>query len=996
MQLKPYYEMPEIFRKNTQPDRCYYIPCADVLQARTNPRTHSARLQSLDGVWEFALYDTPLMLPDTILDLSCPLPQGGTLPVPGVWQMHGYDHHQYTNRRYPFPFNPPYVPHRNPCGIYRRTFTLSSVSDGIFLNLEGVDSCCYVFVNGQEIGYTQVSHSTAEFDITAAVHTGENSIVLAVLKWCDGSYLEDQDKFRMSGIFRSVYLLHRTQNHLRDFTVKTTFLPEQSAQISVDIDWSGAPQPVQYTLLSPDGETVFCGDAPVCILSKPRCWSAETPFLYTLLIETAGEVIAQKIGIRTVEVKNKRLLVNGKPIILRGVNRHDSDPFTGFVITPQQALRDLTLMQQHNINAIRTSHYPNAPWFAELCDEHGFYLIAEADLETHGSNATYGADIVENWADITQNEVFYEAILDRVKRCVIRDKNHASVLIWSLGNESGYGKSLEDAGRWVKSYDPTRLVHYEGSVFVSKGWQNDTSMLDFYSRMYPSFAEIEEDLAHKAGDKPYLLCEYAHAMGNGPGDLEDFFQIMQRYPQMCGGFVWEWCDHGIYLGETETGMPKFGYGGDFGEYPHDKNFCVDGLVSPDRVPHESLLEYKNVLRPLRAQLKENTLVLFNHLDFLNAGELVRAFYEVTQNGTVLFQKELPPLDIAPHTEASYRLEPFDASSGILCLNVYYEQIVDRSLVPAHHVLGHDQFVLGHTFPRIAPQPCAGNVCVHETPLTFTMQGDGFCYTFDRLTGLFSEMKIGSTALLCKPMQWNLWRAPMDNDRKVVADWYAAGFDCAAPHVYKSELHRTAQGVCITAQLSLGAVFRQNILTVQASFAIDAKGMLAVSLHCEKDPVFPDLPRFGIRAFFPCEYTSVSYFGYGPQESYIDKHHASLLGCYTECVKKEYDTHIRPQEAGSHWNCSYAALQSEQGSRLLFESEVPFSFHAAQYTQEELTQKSHDYEVNSCAQTEFCIDCKHRGIGSQSCGPQPLLKQYMLHETVFDFNFTLWPCGLCEK
>ncbi len=995
MVLQPYYEDPSVFRVNTQPDRSYYIPCANAAEAFADARQSSTRMQLLNGNWEFALYKSPLNLPDGLLCSDVPLPEGSQIPVPSVWQNHGYDYHQYTNIRYPFPYDPPYVPAQNPCGVYRRSFTIKDLpSFNAYLVLEGADSCCYVYVNGSFIGYSQVSHSTAEFDITTAVHEGENRLVIIVLKWCDGSYLEDQDKLRMSGIFRDVYLLYRPQNHIADYFVHTKLNADGSACISADISFCGTPQAVTGRLFAPDGQPLDTYEEENGRISfnvkAPVLWNAESPQLYTLLLETATEVICQKVGVRTVCAKGGKILLNGQPIRLRGVNRHDSDPVTGYTISPQQAIRDLALMKQHNINAIRTSHYPNAPWFAQMCDTYGFYLVAEADLESHGCNTLYGGDWENDFGLIIQMSMFYDAVQDRIHRSVIRDKNCASVIIWSLGNESGYGKSMENAGRWVKSFDPDRLTHYEASIYYSQGYNNDASMLDIYSRMYPSLEEIENDLKNKAGSKPYLLCEFCHAMGNGPGDAEDYFQMMEAHPQMCGGFVWEWCDHAVDMGKTVDGYTKYYYGGDFGEFPHDGNFCIDGLVSPGRIPHQGLLEYKNVLRPIRATLlTDGTIALKSYMDFINLKDYACAHYEVTQNGTVVVTGTLPVLDIPPHETRSFKLSLPNITTGMWCLNIFYTQICTLPFTTAGHPLGHEQFILQNQPVLICAAPSPAPLAIEETPVQFTVTGKAFCYKFDRMSGLFDALTVQGTPLITRPMQWNIWRAPTDNDRIIVKKWREAGYDRTLPHVYKSSIAATAQGVEITAHLCLAAIYLQKVLDIKMLCSIDGEGRMDFTFDCQKDAIFPSLPRFGLRLFLPKVFNNVDYFGYGPGESYVDKRSSALFGHYCQKVPQQYTACIKPQESGSHFGCTCMQLTNDARQGLVAQSKQGFSYSVLHYTQEELTNKRHDFELEQTPDCVLCLDYKQNGIGSGSCGPV-LMEKYSFTETSFTYHITISP------
>ena len=563
------------------------------------------------------------------------------------------------------------------------------------------------------MGYSQVSHSTSEFDITEFIRNGSNRLCLLVLKWCDGSYLEDQDKFRMSGIFRDVYILKRSEGAVYDYFIKTScddIKDPTMADVTIDFTafteyscvedrFSSKPETmvdkgadsnvdIEVTILDADGNICSsgCVKRDICAqggtntnaaeikttassssitlsIDSPVLWNAERPFLYTVIIRCAGEVITDKIGIREITIENKIVYINGMPIKFHGVNRHDSDPVTGFTISREQIIRDMSLMKQHNVNAIRTSHYPNVPYFYELCDEYGFYVIDEADIEAHGPSELFYSD--NNWDNkaarwnepIANNPEFCESILDRIRRCVIRDKNRASVVIWSMGNESAYGVTFEEALAWVKSYDSSRLTHYESAQYTDGKRKYDYSNLDLYSRMYPSISEMAEYIDGD-GDKPYILCEYCHAMGNGPGDLEDYFQFFDSHETTCGGFVWEWCDHAIYRGKAANGKAMYAYGGDNGETIHDGNFCMDGLVYPDRRPHTGLLEFKNIHRPARIANYDGAngiLTLHNYLDFTDIRDYLTMSYEVTCDGQVVISGNIDVPSVAPHGDGTVSL-----------------------------------------------------------------------------------------------------------------------------------------------------------------------------------------------------------------------------------------------------------------------------------------------------------------------------------------------------
>ena len=590
-----YYEDLSVLHDNTMLARAYYMPASKRMDDLVEHRELSDRMQLLNGTWKFQYFDSIYDMKDAFYEDGYSVESFDEIAVPSVWQMAGYDTHQYTNIRYPFPFDPPYVPQDIPCGAYVHTFDYArdDAAPKAYLNFEGVDSCFYVWLNGTYVGYSQVSHMTSEFDVTDVLREGENRISVLVMKWCDGSYLEDQDKFRMSGIFRDVYLLKRPEKAIRDYHI-TTELDADIAKIDLTVSFH---EPVEVRVKIEDKNGAVVSEGVIDKNGKAtfeivdyKLWNTENPYLYTIIFETEQEVIVDHIALRKIEIKDQVIYLNGQKIKFRGVNRHDSDPVTGFTISMEQIKIDLTLMKQHNFNAIRSSHYPNAPFFYEMCDRYGFMVIDEADIEAHGPFMLYRKEDTDynrfkRWNEkIADDPAWEAAIVDRVKLMVERDKNRFCIVMWSMGNESAYGCNFEKALAWTKEFDPERITQYESARYRNYDVTYDYENLDLYSRMYPALTEIEEYL-EKDGSKPFLLVEYCHSMGNGPGDFEDYFQMIQAEDKMCGGFVWEWCDHAIVHGVAENGKTIYAYGGDHGEVIHDSNFCMDGLVYPDRRIH---------------------------------------------------------------------------------------------------------------------------------------------------------------------------------------------------------------------------------------------------------------------------------------------------------------------------------------------------------------------------------------------------------------------------
>lgn len=1104
MIIPHHYENLHILHEGTMPVRNYYIPASTAFDSPIAARENSDRLQSLNGTWKFRYYDSIYRLQDEFYNEGYDVSGFDDIPVPSVWQMHGYDYHQYTNVRYPFAFDPPYVPKDNPCGAYVTDFDYDQNEDAplAHLNFEGVDSCFYVWLNGRYVGYSQVSHSTSEFDITEFIRNGSNRLCVLVLKWCDGSYLEDQDKFRMSGIFRDVYILKRSEGAVYDYFIKTScddIKDPTKAEVNIDftafteytseskleaVVYKEADSDTNIEVAILDAEGRICssgcvrreicaqGDANTnaaeikttassssitLSIDSPVLWNAERPYLYTVIIRCAGEVITDRIGIREITTENKIVYINGMPIKFHGVNRHDSDPVTGFTISREQIIKDMSLMKQHNVNAIRTSHYPNAPYFYELCDEYGFYVIDEADIEAHGPSELFYSD--NNWDNkatrwnepIADNPEFCESILDRVKRCVIRDKNRPCVVIWSMGNESAYGVTFEKALAWVKFYDKARLTHYESAQYTDGKRKYDYSNLDLYSRMYPSISEMAEYIDGD-GDKPYILCEYCHAMGNGPGDLEDYFQFFDSHETTCGGFVWEWCDHAIYRGKAANGKAMYAYGGDSGETIHDGNFCMDGLVYPDRRPHTGLLEFKNIHRPARIANYDGAnriLTLHNYLDFTDIRDYLTMSYEVTCDGHVVTSGNIDVPSVAPHgdgtvslglitemqnlstingsdnsgsstaTDCSSIAERFNDEACIkdmiphrAFLRVIYKAAVGSAFIKEGDVLGFDEIELGsQDLNKALTSDTAQNLTeqdltaldtisaplhILETDAEFVISGSGFEYTFDRNTGNFAGIAVDGQELLAAPCDKTIWRAPTDNDRNIKNEWFRAHYDMVSERTYDTSCIVKDGCAVITYTSCLSAPTVQPILRINAEWTVSAEGTITSRMHVTKNSEFPMLPRFGVRMILKKDMRNVRYIGIGPYESYVDKHHASWHGAFSASIDDMHEDYIMPQENGSHYDCSYVQIGSLRENDIKTDmsahsitatSTVPFSMNASPYTAEELTNAAHNYELPESGKSVLCIDYRQNGIGSNSCGPE-LDEKYRFDEDEWEFGFTM--------
>ena len=1003
-----YYENLSVLHENTMPARAYYIPASRRMDNLVEHREESDRMQLLNGTWKFQYFNSIYDIQDSFFEKNYDTENFDEIQVPSVWQMAGYDTHQYTNIRYPFPFDPPYVPQDIPCGAYVHTFEYSrdEKAPKSFLNFEGVDSCFYVWINGSYIGYSQVSHMTSEFDVTDVLQDGTNTVAVLVMKWCDGSYLEDQDKFRMSGIFRDVYILKRPKQAISDYHIKTR-IEDMLAKVEIEMKFY-SPLNVKISIEDRNGAVVALGSiaeegTAVLEIASPELWNTENPYLYKLILETENEVIVDHIALRKIEIKDQVIYLNGQKIKFRGVNRHDSDPVTGFTINLEQITTDLTLMKQHNFNAIRSSHYPNAPFFYEMCDKYGFMVIDEADIEAHGPFMIYRKEDTDynrfkRWNEkIADDPVWEEAIVDRVKLMVERDKNRFCIVMWSMGNESAYGCNFEKALEWTKNFDPDRITQYESARYRNYDETYDYSNLDVYSRMYPALSEIQEYL-DKDGSKPFLLVEYCHSMGNGPGDFEDYFQMIQDNDKMCGGFVWEWCDHAIAHGTAENGKTIYAYGGDHGEEIHDGNFCMDGLVYPDRTVHTGLLEYKNVYRPARVisyNKESGELVLHNYMDFDDLKDYVKISYELTQDGLVISKGILPEFSVAPHGEGKTNLKINVPENGKCYLKLIYHLKKELPLLDEDHILGFDEIEVSKedTKCKLAEKWIPKTVVdselqVNENDTQIHIKGREFAYTIDKRTALFTEMKFAGREYLNHPMELNIWRAPTDNDMYIKSEWKKAHYDKAYTRAYTTEVVQGKHGVKITSHASVVAETVQKILDVTITWKIEAAGKIDADIAVTKDDEFPDLPRFGVRMFLDKKLSAVRYFGMGPQESYCDKHQAASHGLYQANVDDLHEDYIRPQENGSHYDCEYVELNNSRYG-IVASAEKAFSFNASYYTQEELEKKTHNYELIESDSVVFCVDYALNGIGSNSCGPV-VLEQYRFDDVLFRFQFTLIP------
>ena len=993
----------------------YFIPYETASAAERDNRAASRNFRSLCGTWDFRYYASAAEFPDF---RSPEYDRAGMdkLTVPMNWQMalgRGYDVPNYTNVNYPYPVDPPHVPAENPCGLYIRDFTYTEAPDKeTYLVFEGVDSCFYVFVNDRYAAYSQVSHMTSEIRISDYLVPGRNTLKVLVYKWCDGSYLEDQDMWRMSGIFREVYLLSRDRIHITDIEVKTELSEDfGTAKVSVILS-SNAALTAGMRLLSPSGELLAEKKSrnaaesrtELGSITSPQLWSDEEPTLYALEIHAGTEYIRIPIGLRRIEVRGKVILLNGKAIKAKGVNRHDSHPLLGHATPLAHMVEDILIMKRHNVNMVRTSHYPNDPRFPGLCDRYGILLCDETDLECHGIG--WGAYPKAPNPLPTNSDAWTPSYLDRAERMLERDKNHPSVIFWSVGNESGWGKNHRLMAEYFHRRDGSRQVHMEDeSRFKAERlWSADAAVrdsaaefdayLDIESRMYPSVEEMRKLYVEDPRiTKPLFLCEYCHAMGNGPGDLKDYWDLIWQHEELFGGCVWEFTDHSVDIG-TEPEAPQYTYGGDFGDHPNDGNFCVDGLVYPDRRPHTGLLELKNVIQPIRATMGTDGRVTLRNLRFFKDASDLSLVYWIEANGEAVYAGRMTELAIPPQEEICCDLVPATLpEQGILTLNLSFRQHAPTAWAPAGYEVGNAQFVLRDTLSPV-PAPAARNrLVLTETDAAYAVADGDTEYRIGKWNGLLTGITAEGTEMLSDALTPVIWRAPTDNDRNVRNDWERNGYNrtfsnCRSVCVEKE----AAEEIVLRATMVLAAAAQRPVLRLDVRYIF--RPGCGVTVDCdaartEDHKLF--LPRFGLRLHMPEGNESMQYFGYGPMESYSDKRLAARLSRYETTVSANFEHYVRPQENGAHGGCRYAAVSAASGQGLCFFADG-FSFSASHFTPEQLTETAHDYALRPLRETVVILDYRQSGIGSNSCGPW-LSEKEQFNEKQFRFRLRILPAFL---
>ena len=1025
------WENLNLMQRNREPAHATLLPYADAASARRGgpfdcaqgERAGSPFFRLLSGEWAFRYLASPAAVPPDYPRISAA--GWDRIPVPSNWQMRGYGIPQYTNVNYPYPLDPPVVPQDNPTGLYRRAFAAPADWKGrqVFLVFDGVDSAFYCWINGKRVGYSQGSHMPSEFNITSFLKPGRNTLDVQVFQWSDGSYLEDQDMWRLSGIFRDVYLFSTPSLHLRDVFIRTPLDRDcRHATLHVQArlhNYGAAARAgrVRAQLLAATGRAIL--DAEVgrvgalaagrekllearFPVAGPALWSAEAPNLYTLLLmllDAKGntvEVESFPVGFRQVEIRDGRFLINGKPVLLRGVNRHESDPDSGHAVSFESMVRDIELMKRHNINAVRTSHYINDPRWYDLCNRYGLYVVDEADLETHGFG--YSRDDIPPRAP-----EWKAAFVDRAERMIGRDKNQPCVVIWSLGNECGFGPNHHAMAERIRRTDPTRPIHYESEEH-STGYAGP-KVADIESTMYPRVdVLLQEGL--KKDPRPFFMCEYAHAMGNGPGNLKEYWDVIRAHPRLMGGCVWEWCDHGIRR-RTRKGADWFAYGGDFGDEPNDSCFCIDGLVFPDRRPHPALLEYKKILEPVAVEavdLAKGRVKLRNRYDFLALDHL-EARWLLMRDDRVVQQGPLPLPAVPARGEADVSIPftpPTPEPGAAYRLELRFLSGADTLWAPRGHEVAWAQFDLPISSPPLPAirRSALPKLTVREDERTVSVAGKSFRLRFDRLTGALAALEFRGLPLLEQGPRLNLWRAPTDNDmpplwnsRGIVVDWRKAGLDRLLSRVSRTEAERLdAHTLRFTSEFTLAAKSLRPAFTAVTSYTVRGDGDILLEQSLTPAEGLPPLPRVGVHLVLDGRLNRLEWYGRGPHENYVDRKESARIGRYCGAVQEQYVPYVRPQDFGAKCDCRWAALTDRRGIGLLAIGQPLLIVTAHHYSPENLNAARHTFDLVRENRTHLYLDYRHSGLGSASCGPGPL-PAYLIEPKPMRFQLRLRPVCL---
>ncbi len=1014
------WERPELVGWGRLPARSPLVPFPSAHTARNGEREESPFFLSLDGPWRFALVDSPDAVPPDFATRRFDDSSWATLPVPSNWTCEGWDRPHYTNVQMPFLGPPPRVPKENPTGLYRRRFELpdSWRERRVVLHVGGAESVLYLWLNGEPLGMSKDSRLPAEFDLTPHLRAhGENLIAAMVVRWSDATYLEDQDHWFMAGLYRSVYCYATGETHLADLKLDGALEDDlETGRLDATIE-VGFTRPaitgwrVELSLFDPRGRAVFRKplDAEVPAVPnpylfrghrvrfrepvrKPRRWSAETPDLYTAVVSLRDpdgnerEAVRQRIGFRRVEVRDRELLVNGEPVVIHGVNRHEHDDSRGKAVTRASMIADIERMKQFNFDAVRTAHYPNQSEWYDLCDEYGLYVVDEANVESHAHLRSLSDD--PRWA---------AAIHARIQRMVERDKNHPSIILWSLGNESGAGQDFDGPAAWVRRYDPTRPLHYEGGL--DWNWYRDHATTDVICPMYPAIEDIVSWAKSGHGERPLIMCEYSHAMGNSNGSLHDYWEAIDTWHGLQGGFIWDWVDQGL-LREDEQGRVYWAYGGDFGDEPNDRNFCINGLVWPDRTPHPAMEECRKLFQPVRVtarNARRGQIRVENRRHFTDLSGL-RGRFEVIVDGRSVQRGTLPKLRTGPGMieDVDLALREVDLEPGQeALLTVRFELARDLPWAKKGHEVAWDQLAIARRAParrapaRRAPtrRAPARKRAGAGTPFelesangSVIAQGEGVRIEVDRERGVLNHLELGPRGRKISPLlegpQLQLHRALTDNDSHHPIGgeglnqkrWRELGLEQLVfqRSAVRGTRKRDGSVVVTIDRLAECGVGHRQV------YRLAEPGVVDLSCEFRIPKGLEDLPRIGVTMRLAAVYERLRWYGRGPHESYCDRFAGAAFGLYHGSVADEYVPYIVPQEHGNHTDTRWLELTDDKGLGLRIESAAgpvaPFDFSASHYAEGDLARASHTNQLEPRAEVILDLDCAHRGLGTATCGP----------------------------
>jgi len=1030
------WENPRMIERNKLEAHATLYPFQDIQTALTMDREKSPWYQSLNGTWKFDFVPKSEDATTDFAQKGFDVSGWDNISVPSNWEMKGYGTPIYTNVTYPFPAKPPYILRDDPVGSYIRDFNLPDnwKNREVILHFGGVSSAMYVWVNGQKVGYSQGSRLPAEFDITDYLLPGKNRLAVQVYRWSDGSYLEDQDHWRMSGIHREVYLVAQPKVNIYDLAVRTdldaayknaelqirprvkvmddtntkgwTFNAHLYDELGKEVKTDTMSMPVNHIIHErlPQRDNV-----PFALLkahiSNPVKWSAENPYLYTLVVtvkDAGGNVVdatSTHVGFRKIEWNHGVFKVNGRPVKLYGVNRHDHSEVNGKAVTRKEMLDDVLLMKRFNLNAVRTSHYPNDPYFYDMCDKYGIYVLDETDLETHGLTGYF-----------TNNTDWTYAFVDRAVRMVERDKNHPAIIGWSLGNESGVGPNHAAMAGWIRSYDPTRLIHYEGAqgdptspdyipITSKEYWKKpydanptDRQWVDVISRMYPSPTLLEGLAKSPWIHRPIVMCEYAHSMGNSTGDLKKYWDVIRAHPNLMGGFIWDWIDQGI-LEKDKNGKPYWAYGGDFGDKPNDGNFCINGIVAPDRTAKPALWECKHVFQPISVSpvdLNNLDFTVVNRQDFTGL-EPYTLNWSLLENGVEVQHGVVPTPACAPGENARFHV-PVDQAKlkkdAEYVLNLSWELAKKNSWADSGFEIAWNEFILpGHEVKPAAIAP--GKVTATENGNNITLSGKHFTVVMNKQKGEISSYKVNGKEQFVSPLKPNFWRVPTDNDEaggnhifRDMRVWKEA----VANMIFQStKIDDNQSGVVCTYTLPVDAS------TLKVHYSAESDGTLQVSAEIIKGDNAPDLPRFGFTMEVPAKLTETAYYGKGPWENYWDRKSGAKLALYQTPTSDLQYKYVRPQENGNRSDVRWFALAGKNGG-LMVRGEPKVDFSVWPYTAADLEQAKHIDEVPVRDFYTVHIDYKQLGVGGDDTWSAQAIahKPYRLSAKSYQYSFTIRP------